>query len=334
LEVHQLVARAASAEPATAEAVRLRRLLLEHGPSEILSLEAPEAGIPGARAVAEGDAPAGRPGRLLIAHVSDAEGLVLRYLADRPEHVVLRLQEEADERLAALRPRTGLALAASLADAERLRTLGFARVAAVPPAVSQQELARRGPAAGLPLPPRRGAALVLCVDPLAPGQGCEGVVQAFHVLKTYLRTDAHLLLAGPKEEPAYRAVLQRYVTELALPHVRLRSGLSSEQLAQAYGRADVLCSLSSRPSPLALLRALAFAVPVVGLAAGSAGELLDGAGLLLDRPSPALAAEALAALLEEETASRLRGAARARLAALRPESGVGAIVDAVRSVAA
>lgn len=154
-------------------------------------------------------------------------------------------------------------------------------------------------AAALPphdLAPVSAQPLVVCAGPLSPLRGQHRVLQAFHILKTYLCLDAHLALAGGTDDGGYMKRLSRFGAELSLSDVVFTGELTDSQLAALYQRAAVLIDMAAREHEHGhLVQALANGVPVV---CGSGGrEIVGAAGIAVEGLTPALAAEALARIL-------------------------------------
>jgi len=143
-------------------------------------------------------------------------------------------------------------------------------------------------------------------------------VAAFHVLKTYLRPDARLLLVGALTTPDGAGLIEAYARELALRDVVLTDRLEDAELAAVFRRADLLLQLGDEAgSAIPLIQALAFGLPIVAAGSPAVAELAGGAALLLDDPGPALVAEAVDRLLGEESwRAKLAAGARKRAAAL------------------
>jgi glycosyltransferase involved in cell wall biosynthesis len=138
-----------------------------------------------------------------------------------------------------------------------------------------------------------------------PDQGQHRVIQAFHVLKTYLCRDAHLVIVGPAGDTGYIGSLNRFVLELFLPGVDFATDLSDAQIAFVYRRADVVISmaLGGRVAP-ELVEAMGFGIPVLAQGPGAARELVGRAGIVIDDLEPVLAAEAIERILGDASLRR------------------------------
>ncbi len=81
--------------------------------------------------------------------------------------------------------------------------------------------------------------IVAWLAPFAPGVDGVRFLQAFHVLVTWARPDAYVVMAGPVDDTAHSAALQQYATELNLDRAWLAADPSPGRLA-AFRRAAAL----------------------------------------------------------------------------------------------
>ncbi len=320
MQIHQVLAAAAYGDAVTNEAVALRDVFRRAGQSDIFAHNS-DGRVPEVRRLTEFPArTAGRGERVVLLHCSIGEPAVTRFLADRAEPIVLRYHnitppefyEGHDRRLAhllalgreelrQLRPRVAAAFAVSAFNADDLRELGYTDPVVVPLVHDTSRLLPlklKEPLARLP-GPEAGPA-VLFVGRLAPNKGQHLLIQAFHVLKTYLRPDVHLMIAGRPSPLTYAHSLEQFVSELALPDVRFFGHVPDAELAAIYRRADLLCCLSAHEGfGVPLLEAMAFDIPVVAWATSAVRDTVGDAGLLLPDPKPAVVAEALHRVLSD-----------------------------------
>jgi glycosyltransferase involved in cell wall biosynthesis len=334
MEVHQVLVSVAYGDAVTNEALRLRTLLRRFGRSEIFAqyidlrvpgvrpLKSLEESVPGhQRAAFLVHYSIGHPElqRLLMAQ---RRPLVIRYHNITPgaffesyDPQFARMLDQGRELLAQLADRTARAIGVSGFNAEELQQMGFAPVSVVPLVVDPARLtgiaAERLPVA---VPEAGRGPVILFVGRISPNKAHHELIQAFHVLKTYLKPDAHLVLAGSFYQPQYFATLKRYVAELALPGVVFTDQVTDAALAAVYRRADVFVCLSEHEGfGMPLLEAMAFRVPVVAYAATAIPETVDDAALLLPRPDPLLVAEAVYRVLGDRSLRSMlieRGSAR------------------------
>jgi glycosyltransferase involved in cell wall biosynthesis len=152
--------------------------------------------------------------------------------------------------------------------------------------------------------------LVAYVGTLQPRKRIEVAVEAVGTLRAQ-GLPVTLEIAG-RRRPGFRPAW----LESPPPWVRVRGELSDEQVVELYGAADAMVSPSTFEGfGLTFLEAMACGCPVVGLRATSVPEVVDDAGLLVERAEPDLIAGALGALLRDpalraEKARRALGRAR------------------------
>lgn len=305
-------------------------------------------------------APSGAPGAaddVLVVHGSIGEPAVADFLAGRPERLVLRyhnispsapfrtydpvfaaLLDEGRREVAALRPRVALALADSGFNAADLEAMGYAGVRVSPLVVDPADLCKldsHRPTAEH-LRTRVEGPVLLYVGQLLPHKRPDLLVQAFHVLATYVDPEAHLILVGPARLPGYRDAVQHLVHELSLPNAWVAGPVSPEALAAFYRRADAFVTASEHEGfCVPLLEAMAFDLPVGARAAGAIPETAGDAALVLPLDAgPLLMAEAMAALLhDDDLRAGLVERGRARLATFGPERATAAFVGHLEELA-
>ncbi|MDQ3106984.1 MAG: glycosyltransferase, partial [Actinomycetota bacterium] len=141
--------------------------------------------------------------------------------------------------------------------------------------------------------------VLLYVGQLLPHKCPERLVQAFHVLSTYLQPEAQLLLVGASRSVPYRRRFDTFVRELNLRGLRVVGSVTDAELAAYFRRADVFVTASSHEGfCVPLVEAMSFGLPVVARACGAVPETLDGAGIILPaEQGPLLFAEAVDRLL-------------------------------------
>jgi L-malate glycosyltransferase len=355
VEIHQVVAGASYGDAITNEAIALRILFRQFGPSDIFSFHVPDPRVPDIHSLSQyGDRRSARSGNnVLLFHTAIGEPGVFNFLMRRTEPLVLRyhnitppeLFERFDpelanllrtgrEELVLLRPRVRLALADSRFNGQDLQAMGYDNVVVAPLVVDARALTAEPEASSLPLPTRIEGPVVTFVGRVAPNKGHPLLLQTFHILKTYLRPNAHLLLVGSLHHPIYHVILNRFIRELALPDVHFTGQVSNSQLAGIYRRTDVFLCLSEHEGfGVPLLEAMAFHVPIVASASTAVTETVGDGGLLLDAPGPAVTAEAVERVLTDERLRKcLQEQGTARLANFDPEQTSRLLVDAFKSL--
>ncbi|PLS75617.1 MAG: hypothetical protein CYG61_06540 [Actinobacteria bacterium] len=358
-QVHQVLVSASPGDAVTTAARELQAVLARLGPSDIYAAHpAPElAGhvFPLSRYPRP---PHAGPADLLLVHVATGIGEVAAFVAGRRERVALvyhglpstpvcrALDPHADavleasrRELASMRDRATVALAGSGHGARQLEALGFADVRVTPLPADPARLLSTTPDAATEhhlTHVLAGPAFVF-VGGLLPAERPHLLLQAFHVLATFLLPGAHLILVGPAPMKRYRDVVHHFARQLGLAHaVWITGDVSRSELAAFYRRADVFVTAGDHVgfcSPV--LEATAFDVPVVARSQGATPEVLGDAGLLVPaEDGPFLLAEAMAAAATDETLrSRLVAAARRRLQQLDPEQAAARLLGHVLDVA-
>ena len=358
MEIHQLLVVAAYGDATTNEALRLRGVFRELGPSHVFSCYAPDPRLKGVLEMRDyAQMESARAGtNLLLVHFAMGHQELIDFVMDRPEPLLMRYHNvtppalfadfdatfaaqltDSRRQLAALKDRVRLAIAASSYSARDLQDLGYRATAVVPLLMDLEGLvATRPRPPTFPLPARPGPPVVMFTGRISPNKRFEDLLQAFHVLKTYLRPNAHLVLSGSHHHVGYLLSLQRFQQELRLRDVVMPGHLSNAELVALYRRADVFLCLSEHEgfgAPLA--EAMAFDVPVVARAAAAIPETVGQAAVLLPDGSPALAAEAVHRVLEDaELRRRLVAAGRRRVADLEPAGLARRFQDLVKGQAA
>lgn len=151
-----------------------------------------------------------------------------------------------------------------------------------------------------------GAFLVSFVGTAQPRKRIEVAVEAVRRLVAG-GVPVTLVIAG-RRRPGFAAAW----LDAPPPFVRAVGELDAERLVELYGASDAMVSPSSFEGfGLTFVEAMACGCPVVGVAATSVPEVVGDGGLLVERPDPALVADALSRLLGDATL-RAATAARAR----------------------
>lgn len=325
MEIHQVLVSASPADAVTSAAVEIRDLLRQAGPSEIyaryvdprLAHEVLPLSRYAHRPTADPDVD------IICFHASIGEPSVLSFLMERPERLVLvyhnisppeafsshdpafaGLLEAGRKELVDLAARTHLALAVSEYNAAELRALGYRDVRVSPLILSLGRLHDIEPDSACThhLTTQVEGPLMLFVGQLLPHKRCDLVIEAYHVLVTYLVPEAKLILVGTGRLPAYRHSLQMLISELNLVGCGLAGAVSDAALAAYYRRADVFVTASEHEGfCVPIVEAMSFDVPVVARSAAAIPETVADAGLLLpDDEDPVLLAEAVAAVITNE----------------------------------
>lgn len=344
---HQVLVSASPGDAVTNEALALRPVLRRLGESEIFARYYDPSLAGEVLPLDEYDrrAPAGAGGAsddVLVLHGSIGEPAVASFVAGRPERLVLRyhnispsgpfvpydpafaaLLDQGRAEIAALAPRVVLALADSTFNGTDLEAMGYGGVRVSPLVVDPSALCglEPDPATAHHLATTVRGPVLLFVGQLLPHKRPDLLLQAFHVLATYLDPEAQLILVGPARLPGYRDAVQHLVHELSLPNAWITGAVTPEALAAFYRRADVFVTASEHEGfCVPVLEAMAFEVPVVARAAGAVPETVADAAVVLPVDGgPLLLAEAMrAAVHDEGLRVGLAARSRARLSHFDP----------------
>src|SRR5207245_2395100 len=135
--------------------------------------------------------------------------LVLRYHNMTPPALfaewdppLAELLRRGREELLELAPRIRIAICDSEYNAAEARAMGFARAVTVPIVRDPGPLARAPRAQPAFLPAPGAGPVVLFVGRMAPSKGQPAVLATFHILKTYIEPEAHLVLIGGTDTAA------------------------------------------------------------------------------------------------------------------------------------
>jgi len=321
MAIHQIVAGAAPGDAVTNTALDFQALLQRVGPSRVYGCHI-DPRLAGTVLPLSGFEAGGGPDDLLVYHLSIGEPEVVDFLLRRPERLVIVYHNIApagyyatlDPRFAALlaggrlelevlRSRAVLALAVSEYNAGELEAAGYADVRVCPLPVDIGALAEvePDPATMAELKGLDGP-LVLFVGQLLPHKRVDLLLEAYHVLTTYLRPEAHLVVLGTGRFERYSRALAQLVAELNLSQARLPGWLTLEELAAHYRNAAVFVTMSEHEGVcVPLLEAMSFDVPVIARRFAAIPETMGDAGLLLPADAgPLLVAEAMDELIGSE----------------------------------
>ncbi len=203
--------------------------------------------------------------------------------------------------LAKLRGRTTLALGVSEYNRRELEELGFERTAVVPLLLDLAAL--DGAASEIVLDRYDDDYPTwLAVGRVAPNKCVEEIVRAFTYFQRYVDNRARLLIVGEHRHvlPYYYAV-QRFAREIDSKNIRFVGHVSDAELNAYYRVADVLVCLSEHEGfCVPLFEATQSGLPVIALAAAGIPYSTGGGMLMVEDTDPALVAETVACVLEDE----------------------------------
>jgi glycosyltransferase involved in cell wall biosynthesis len=359
MQIHQVLVSASPGDAITNAAFEIRDLLRQAGPSEIFAHHI-HPGI--ADDVVKLDyygqhGSGGRPRNdVLLYHASIGDPEVHGFITERPERLVLvyhnispssafatyepgfaGLLEAGRKDLAQLRDRTTLALADSEFNAAELVALGYRDVRVSPLIIDPAALHGVELDEGTThhLTTQVEGPVLLFVGQILPHKRPELLVQAFHVLVTYLVPEANLVLVGSPRLPRFRHAVQDQIAELNLHRAWITGAVPPETLRSFYERANLFVTASDHEGfCVPLLEAMSFGLPVVARATTAIPETLAGAGILVDADdSTIVMAEALAEVLTNvEVRDELTARGRRRLADFDPDRARQTILEHLLSV--
>ena len=333
----QVVVTAAPGDATTGSAFEIRRLLRQVGPSDIFAYHV-DPRLHADVLPLHDFHRYNRGGRhptddVILFHGSIGAPEVFSYLMSRPERIVLvyhnispagaflpydeqfaGLLESGRRDLARLARRVEFALAPSHFNARELTAMGYRDVRVWPLIVDLERMRSIEPAEQTvrDLDALEGP-MLLAVGQILPHKRLEYLVQAFHILSTYLLPDAHLAVVGAPRIEAYRRRLWTYIDELNLFRLHRVGHISDEILAAYWRRADAYVTASEHEGFLVTaLEAMGFDLPIVARSYGAVPETIAGAGVVIAAgEGPEVFAEAMAEVLQN-SALRDRLVARGR----------------------
>ena len=358
MQIHQVLVSVSPGDGITQHAFELRDLLRQIGPSEIF-----------ARNIHPGIADevidlskyflmaSNRPrDDVLLYHAAIGDPEVYGFVVDRPERLVLMyhnispaeafapyepgfagLLEAGRRDLASIRDRVTMALCDSAFNAAELVALGYPDVRVSPLIIDPATLHGVDIDEGTSHHLREmvKGPVALFVGQIMPHKRPEFLVQAFHVLTTYLVPEAHLVLVGSPRLPRFAKAVQQQIVELGLHRAWMTGAVPPETLRSFYERADLFVTASDHEGfCIPPLEAMSFGVPVLARATTAVPETLGGAGLLIDPDdSPLVMAEAWAMLLEDQDErKRMIAKGSERLHAFDPDVARRIVLEHLASI--
>jgi L-malate glycosyltransferase len=202
--------------------------------------------------------------------------------------------------LAALAPRTELALGDSEFNRRDLEAAGYARTAVLPIVLDFGRYT--GPRS--PVVQRLyadGRTNILFVGRVIPNKKIDDLLRVFAFYKRHVDRRSRLLVVGDyRGHERYLRRLREMVARLRLEDVVLTGHVDDDELRAYYSVAHVFLCLSEHEGYcVPLVEAMHFGVPVVAFDAGAVRETLRGGGVLLTSKRP----EEIAELLHEVVTS-------------------------------
>jgi glycosyltransferase involved in cell wall biosynthesis len=321
MAIHQLIVSAAPGDAATNAAFEIRDLLRRIGPSELFAANIHEGLLHEVRplddllardSIVDRRDPIVFHGSIGSDAVFDLlwqfdNPLVLVYHNVSPDEYFREYSEdfadllrEGRRRIGQLRDRVVVALADSEFNATELVLMGFERVLVSPLIIDVHRMRsiQPDPVALSQLQALEGPVL-LYVGQFLPHKRPEFLLQAFHILSTYLVPGAHLALIGASRLPAYRHRLDELIRELNLPRLHMVGAVPDPILSAYLNRADIFVTASEHEGfCVPLIEAMAFDIPVVARQFAAIPDTIGDAGICLaPEDGPAVFAEAVTELV-------------------------------------
>jgi len=235
------------------------------------------------------------------------------------------LAGQAEVELRGLARRAAIGLAKSAFSLGDLAAAGFPRARVLPYVHAPGR--RKAPSPVFRRLYADGRTHVLAVGRVAPNKRVEDLLRAFALLQRGPLPRSRLLLVGDRGLRAYADALEALARALRLRDVVFCGHVDEDELAAAYGLADVLVSLSEHEGyGVPLVEAMLAGVPVVAFDAGATAETMDGAGILLGERRPELVAGVIEALVGDPALRRAVLAGQERVAARVRATDYGALV--------
>ena len=355
MEIHQILHSAAAGDAVTNSALHYRDVLRRIGPSEVYAAHFQPALAGDVLPLSSYEArPSARTGtNVLLYHLSIGSAEVLAFLLGRRERLGIvyhnitpseyfrpydpDFADDVDEgrrQLALLRDRADLAIAVSRYNAAELEDVGYRNVRVAAAVADPEHLLTVTPDAGLAakLAAELEGPLVLFVGQLLPHKRPDLLLEAYHVLSTYLVPEAHLAFVGPSRLRGYGLAIERFARELNLKRVRFYGWVRNEDLAALYRAANVVVTTSEHEGfCVPLLEAMGFDVPVIARAFAAIPDTLGDGGLLLPPDNdPLLVGEAIGAVVGDRSLhDELVARGRSRLDELSPHAAQTSFLEAL-----
>ena len=248
----------------------------------------------------------------VVYHALDAAPRLVQLLIDRAGPTVVvdggaPLDPLARRDLRALADAGAAAVATSAGGIARLGEAGFGHATRLPPVVARDRL--RAVRAFAPTAHHLDVAvpgpLVVCLDELATAADAARAVQAYHVLRTYLRRAANFVVGVLGTSTTLDTAVRRVAREiwgLRLADAWLqRVSSPGERAALTRPAAAIVTTAPAAGDVRGALAAMAEGVPVIAPSDASAAEVLrDGALVLPAGAGAPLIAEAIAEVLAND----------------------------------
>jgi glycosyltransferase involved in cell wall biosynthesis len=334
-------------------AIRIHQGLRNIGKSEIFSFHLPDKSVE--EHVSSLDSIGlGRRDDILIYHLSYGDPVLTKFLMGRSEKLILVYHnitpsgyfvgvapkfatglEWGRHELALMADRAVLSVADSEFNAAELREAGHRNVAVLPAGVDPTRLVSECLDVRLvrEIESDMPNGFVLFVSQLLPHKRPDIALEAVHLLRSKMKRDVGLVMAGPMRMTDFAVTVQRFADSLPAMTVRFMGEVDDPQLATLYRT----CLCYFNPSDhegfaVPPLEAMACGAPVVVRNCGAMGSTVGHGGLVLPSEwGPSLIARALDEIIGDEDArAAMRANGYKRAAQFDPEQSVADFVDLVK----
>jgi glycosyltransferase involved in cell wall biosynthesis len=244
------------------------------------------------------------------------------------------LMEQGREELNRLAPRVRLALTGSGYNAAELRRAGVRDVRLLPPYMAAGSAP--DPAYLRRLEEGKRGMDLLFVGRVVPHKGHRRLLELAALLRRGGDREVRIFFVGCRGPSSYMFSLERLRDRLGLQEVAIFTGsLPDSHLAAHYMTADAFVCLSEHEGfCIPVVEAMRAGVPVIAYGAGAVPETLGGAGVLLGRADPFVAAEIVSRVVSDGAfRGQLRERQLRRAAELDGFDRQAVLLDAVRDLA-
>lgn len=202
-------------------------------------------------------------------------------------------------------PHISLAICDSEYNREELLGLGYKNTVVLPIMFDREEYARVVPSQKILRKYSDGVTNILFVGRIAPNKRQEDIIRSFACYNRSINANSRLLLVGTAlGMESYKAAIEEFVSEHAIPNVIFSGHVSFSDIAAYYRTASVfLCESEHEGFCVPLLEAMCFDVPIVAYAVCAVDGTLGSSGLKFYEKDHRLIAELINSL---ETNAELR----------------------------
>lgn len=315
MEIHQVIDTATPGDAIFNDALAIRAQLRQFTPSEIVCDRIIHEGLLSECVSTKDYERAQRARRVdasedvLIVHASIGNEDLHHWVMARPERVIVRYHnitpakffreinpmfaeflDLGREQLGDLSSKAMCAIAASEYNASELPSYGYGGpscpIFVMPPFFPHGEfegVVRRPPPVG-------HAPIILFVGQFLPHKRPDLLIEAFHVLASYMEPRSHLVIVGQMRAEGYAKAVRAMASDLVLPNTHFAGVVSQPQLVEYFATASAVVMTSEHEGfCVPMVEAMSAGVPVVarrfGAVAETAGEATpEGSAVLLVEP--------------------------------------------------